>query len=488
MLLFLFLVNFINKNGLERLKRLGKATGGFVAVVLLLPPLAISALVTCATLSHRAFAPLPLPDAHNASAVRSAGCGRPAGLSTGQLVYRTLDVDGVEREYLIWLPSHYAPERPYPLLLSMHGATNSPIAQVFQDQLHCLADAAPYIAAWPAGYYLDSSARYSSWNAPGATARGDTPGEGAPCIVDPTTGNWGSVDNDSFVSYASCEYNSSTGADSTLCFSAACVDDVAFITQLISSLGEEFCIDEARVSLHGHSMGGLMALGLGASSSLNSKLRAVVAWSAAPFAGYNSRPSPRAVPLLKLDGRQDWIIPSDARLSISGALGAFGSAVGAGAWLYTRSAEVTRVWADAFERDAEGGMVEGTAAVKQPNGTRVPTVLDGFRSFGCSLREGWPAVLHCEGDWRHSFALGAPLQSPLHGPVMAALAFDFADRYVRRAGGSLADSPRVDRSAGGGTGAGTSDGTGGDTLAPPSLGEPLLSLDSCSAFGARALF
>jgi len=52
-----------------------------------------------------------------------------------------------------------------------------------QDQLHCLADAAPYIVAWPAGYYLDSSAGYSSWNVPGATVRGDTLEEGAPCMV-----------------------------------------------------------------------------------------------------------------------------------------------------------------------------------------------------------------------------------------------------------------------------------------------------------------
>ena len=101
-----------------------------MAVVILVPTLAIAALVTCVTLSHRAFAPLPLRDAHNASAIRSKGCNRPAAIGTGQLVYRTLDVGGLERDYLIWLPAHYEPDRPYPLLLSMHGATNSPIAQV----------------------------------------------------------------------------------------------------------------------------------------------------------------------------------------------------------------------------------------------------------------------------------------------------------------------------------------------------------------------
>jgi len=80
------------------------------------------------------------------------------------------------------------------------------------------------------------------------------------------------------------------------------------------------------------------------------------------------------VPLLKLDARQDDVIPSDARLSISGTLGAFGAAVGEGGWLYTRSEQLTKAWAEAFERDAEMGMVRGSAATKLLNGTKVPTV------------------------------------------------------------------------------------------------------------------
>jgi poly(3-hydroxybutyrate) depolymerase len=166
----------------------GKAVAAVAAVVLLVPAMLIALLVISVTLSHRARPPVPLAAAHNASAVRSAGCGGQPSLPTGQLVYQTVDVDGLEREYLLWLPASYDPDRPYPLLLSLHGATNSPVAQAMQDQLHCLADAAPYVVAWPAGYHRDSTAHYSSWNAPGATAPGDSPDDGAPCIVNPLTG------------------------------------------------------------------------------------------------------------------------------------------------------------------------------------------------------------------------------------------------------------------------------------------------------------
>jgi poly(3-hydroxybutyrate) depolymerase len=165
-----------------------RAVATLAAVLLLVPAMLIALLVTSVTLSHRARPPVPMAASHNASALRSAGCGLSPGLPTGQLVYQTVDVDGLEREYLLWLPASYDPSRPYPLLLSLHGATNSPVVQAMQDQLHCLADAAPYVVAWPAGYYKDSTAHYSSWNAPGATARGDSPEDGAPCIVNPLTG------------------------------------------------------------------------------------------------------------------------------------------------------------------------------------------------------------------------------------------------------------------------------------------------------------
>jgi len=55
-------------------------------------------------------------------------------------------------------------------------------------------------------------------------------------------------------------------------------------------------------------------------------------------------------------------------------LGAFGAAVGEGGWLYTKSEQLTRAWAEAFARDAEIEMVGGSAAQRVANGTKVPTV------------------------------------------------------------------------------------------------------------------
>ena len=431
---------------------------------LLALPLCGYVFVLAAAIAHKLHGPRQPAGPPPADAQRSPGCGQPSHERTGQAVYRTLDVGGVEREYLLWLPEGYDPERPYPLLLSLHGATNSPVLMAMQDQLHCLADTAPFIVAWPAGYYRDNPYRYSSWNVPGATARGDSAEDGAPCIRNPLTGEWGSVDHPEFVSYDSCEYGGGGASDPTRCFSAACVDDFGFGAALVEALEQEFCVDVGRLSLHGHSMGGMMALTLASAPPLNARVRAVVAHAAAPFAGYNSPPSPHAVPLLKHDAREDWVVPPYAAASMTpGQLGPLNGTVGEGGWLYTRSVEVTAAWASAFDSAAEQG---GGAADLRPAGSGVASALDGYRGFGCEMREGRAEVLTCEGSWTHSFALATPLNAPA-GIELASIAYDFVSRFVRAANGSLAAA------------AGEEDAS----PSPPPLGASRLSLDACASFG-----
>ena len=66
----------------------------------------------------------------------TGGCGMPAVEPSGEWVARTLDVGGTMREYWVWLPNPYDPERAYPVVYQFHGCydgedrwTNNPPVQ-----------------------------------------------------------------------------------------------------------------------------------------------------------------------------------------------------------------------------------------------------------------------------------------------------------------------------------------------------------------------
>jgi poly(3-hydroxybutyrate) depolymerase len=53
-------------------------------------------------------------------AARSPGCGKAAA-GTSRYERRTISVGGVDREYFLWVPRTYDPERPYPIVFRWHG-------------------------------------------------------------------------------------------------------------------------------------------------------------------------------------------------------------------------------------------------------------------------------------------------------------------------------------------------------------------------------
>jgi polyhydroxybutyrate depolymerase len=58
------------------------------------------------------------------SAATSPGCGNPA-IGTSRYERRTITVGGVEREYFLWVPRTYVPNRPYPIIFRWHGTTGN---------------------------------------------------------------------------------------------------------------------------------------------------------------------------------------------------------------------------------------------------------------------------------------------------------------------------------------------------------------------------
>lgn len=76
----------------------------------------------------------------------SPGCGQAFEAST---TTRSLVVDGGEREYVLVVPSSYAPDRPAPLVLTFHGSGSTPEQQLAISELPAAAEARGLIVAAP---------------------------------------------------------------------------------------------------------------------------------------------------------------------------------------------------------------------------------------------------------------------------------------------------------------------------------------------------
>jgi polyhydroxybutyrate depolymerase len=155
----------------------------------------------------------PDPSSESGEAGSSTGSGAPplqcevtplfeAGMTTGI----TIDVDGVERSYDLFVPTIYDPNTAAPLVLNFHGLLGSPSQQVDFSQFNDAAEAHGMLVAYPAGI-------------------------GA-----------------SFNAGSCCGEASSSG-----------VDDVGFARALVQDVALKMCVDPRRVYATGMSNGGHMA-------------------------------------------------------------------------------------------------------------------------------------------------------------------------------------------------------------------------------------
>lgn len=85
----------------------------------------------------------------------------PQTPSTG-LSTQSLSHDGVEREYLLYIPASYDGQTPMPLMLNFHGSGMSAEAQMALADMRPLADAEGFILVYPQGTLLDDKDPH--WN------------------------------------------------------------------------------------------------------------------------------------------------------------------------------------------------------------------------------------------------------------------------------------------------------------------------------------
>lgn len=173
---------------------------------------------------------------------------------------QTIVHDGINREYILYIPDSYDETSSVPLLLMFHGFSGS--ASEFingsvdgDSDMRLLAESDTFILVYPQGSCLDGA---SHWN---------------PCPIG--------------------EDNKST------------TDDLGFIESMINEISSQHNIDMERVYAAGYSNGGMMSYGL--ANYKSNLIAAVASVSGAMLDCYG--PTSHPMPIIHLHGTSDDVLP-----------------------------------------------------------------------------------------------------------------------------------------------------------------------------------
>jgi len=215
--------------------------------------LAVAALVLtgCSVTSSASSVTTTVPLVATSPPSTTAPPARPRALSGDSIEFLTHD--GVERRYVLHVPTDLPAEGAVPLVLVLHGAGGVPEEIIAGSGWNTLADERGLIVAYPAG-------EDEGWNA------------GACCGVAASEGN----------------------------------DDVGFLNALIAHLTGFAQVDPARVVVAGHSNGGMMAYRLACDP--DTRVLGVASVAGTNMAG--CQPA-RPLSFLEIHGTADTIVPYD---------------------------------------------------------------------------------------------------------------------------------------------------------------------------------
>ena len=184
-----------------------------------------------------------------------------SALFSQETIYGTIEHDGLQREYILYVPSSYTVNQSVPLLFNFHGYTSNANVQMYYGSFRSIADTAGFIIIHPQGT-LDNQG-ITFWNV-----------------------GWGTE----------------------------VVDDVGFTEAMIDSIGMEYNIDLERVYATGMSNGGFMSFHL--ACQLSEKIAAVasVTGSMTPFTFNNCNPQ-HPTPILQIHGTADNVVPYNGAIT-----------------------------------------------------------------------------------------------------------------------------------------------------------------------------
>lgn len=175
--------------------------------------------------------------------------------SAAQLMNKTVDVDGVTRQYLMYLPSGYDGVTELPVLFTFHGGDMTSLAMLNLVDQRPLADAHDFILVYPQGLPDDGA---NIWNSVGPFSNG--------------------------------------------------VDEIGFVSTMIDDLDAQFAVDTARVYACGYSNGANLVWELGCFLGDRIAAGGAVAGSMWEWTEDLCTPS-RPFPVMSIHGTQDFYNP-----------------------------------------------------------------------------------------------------------------------------------------------------------------------------------
>lgn len=216
----------------------------------------------------------------------------------------TLQHDGLEREYFLFLPSSYGDGERYPAAIFMHGYGGSATGTEAEvtNGLTRYAEEYGYVMIFPQSTWFMSNGppeerwEVTSWN---HISDGFDKGPAGPICTE---------EAETYPCPPEC-------GTCGRCGWASCHDDVGFLESLVARFTSEFMIDPDRVYVTGFSNGALMANRIACEASELFAGAALIAGRVEP--GFECAPEV-AVPLLQINGGADETVPYDGRVSDTG--------------------------------------------------------------------------------------------------------------------------------------------------------------------------
>ncbi len=173
-----------------------------------------------------------------------------------QTINATITHDGLQRNYILYIPATYNSNAPAPLVFNFHGFTSSATAQRAVANFEPIADTAGFILVHPQGTtYLG----LAHWN----------------------VGGW---------------------------VSGSTADDVGFVSAMIDTISAQYNINPKRIYCTGYSNGGFFSLML--ACRLSNKIAAVASNSGTMTTDMTANCTPaHPTPVLQIHGDNDLIVP-----------------------------------------------------------------------------------------------------------------------------------------------------------------------------------
>lgn len=255
---------------------------------------------------------------------------------------RTLAIrsGNTDRSYVLHLPTNYACNTLYPVIIGLHGYTGS--GSGFQHQtadMFASINLKGYIGVFPNATESTPGSGMTSFNDLGS--RSDEGPKGPTCTTP---------------SYAYNDFDNcpDTEQERQCHWGTSCADDLSFLRNLIDDLQQRYSIDDKRIFLMGFSQGAQTAAGL--ACGLQDKIAAVIPVHGFPAKGFSCGPAEK-VSLFQIVGQLDQTVNGFGKESADGMI-------------YDSATTTASVWAEE-QHCAKNGS------------TPYPTIADGYLGWQC---------------------------------------------------------------------------------------------------------